>query len=199
MDKTKTSSRQTWHPNVRRLYIENILKSPRHWAIIYRGIKNTAAIKSHGHSITFSTLDTKSCSKALKSKQMQISHWLISSLISRGHTYRWGFYCRKIIQLVLTGCIKTWAKESLHFYLALVAPPFFQIAVACVNATNSRRHFKAVGILHWCFCTMETKITLPAGAHSQMKMIVLSWDVTNVFQLSVCPWTTHTFQCSPLL
>lgn len=95
---------------------------------------------------------TQSCSKALKSKQMQMSHWLIWSLISRGHTYRWGFYCRKIIQLVLTGCIKRWAKESLYFHRR-----FFQIAVVCVNATNSRRHFKAVGILHWCFCTMEIK------------------------------------------
>lgn len=43
---------------MKRLYIENILKSPHYCAIIYGGIKNRAAIKGHGQSIIISTLDT---------------------------------------------------------------------------------------------------------------------------------------------
>lgn len=45
-----TSNRQIWHTNMRTLYIENILKSPRYCARIYRGIMNKAAVKGHEQS-----------------------------------------------------------------------------------------------------------------------------------------------------
>lgn len=138
MYKMDTRSRQIWHTNIKDYTLKTFIKSPHYCAIIYRGIKNRAAMKGDGQSITIST---QRCSKVLK------SNWLNLCQISRGHTYSWGFfYCRKNNPVH-----PHWMCKYQNVYLALVTPPdLFNIAVACVNATNSSWIYQMLQTLQSC-------------------------------------------------
>lgn len=143
MGKTKISSRQIWHTNIK-WYAENILQRPHHCAS-----KNRAAIKGHEQSITISTLDIyKDVAKYWdQNKKMQISHWLNWSLISRG------------IKSIKRQCGKR--KHSLlpHTYYTTW---LLWTAVACIIATNSswielKRTFQSGAMLHQCSYRTKTR------------------------------------------
>ena len=152
MYKMDSSSRQIWHTNIKDYTLKTFIKSPHYCAIIYRGIKNRAAMKGDGQSIKIST---QRCSKVLKSNQE-----LIES-VSRGHAYSWGFffYCRKIIQSIDTGRVSI-KRKALTFTLHLLHHlTFLKIAVACVNATNSNWIHQMLQSLQSCGAVTSIKDT----------------------------------------
>lgn len=79
----------------------------------------------------------------------------------------------------------------------------FQIAVTCVNATNSSWIYQSCGMLHWCFCRMETKKKNSCSrtfsdnyfVRGQTAFLTASWQ--SPF-FSISSWTTRTVQSSLL-